>query len=448
MSLFAALSIAGQALLSNKVALNSTTKNINNAYTDGYSREEAVFEDIPGSGVSVRELRRLFDSALFKQWVAANHQSSSYQEQEVILSQVEAVLNDAQGSGFSKELEAFFNSLNDVAVNPDDLAARNSFLSAAQTLVGRIRQTYSSLEEIEVSSKSQLVESVNSLNRLLSELSGLNRFIPLQKGSFEYNQYLDKRDQLIREISSLIEVKVKFNDDGTVDLFTAKGHPLLLGDRALTVSFDEDKYGIRLWVNGTDLAGELQGGKIGGLLKGIELVREWKERINKFVSAFAGEVNRQHAQGYDLYGEEGEELFVSDNGQPLDASNIALAFTDPKKVAAAASVENLNSDNENAKKLIELSQVKWSELDGLSFSEYYGTQIVSALGAKLSTVKNLRENSAFRVESLESKIGELSGVNLDEELLKLTQYQRAYEAATKVVSVSDELLETILGIVR
>ena len=448
MSLFGALSIASQALLSNRIAINSTTKNINNAYTEGYSREEPVFADLPGAGVSVEELRRVFSSALFKQYISANQEKEAYSQEYSILSQVESVFNDAQGSGLSEAINAFFSSLHDVALNPDDIAARESFLGAAQTLVGRIRQSYNSLEEIENSYISKLNDSVDKLNRLLEELAEVNGSLPAFKGSSTYNQYLDERDRLVEEISSLIETRVTFNSDGSVNLYTAKGFALVLGDRAFKVSADRDDDGIRLKVNGTDISPSLKGGALGGIIRGIESVKLWKERLNQFTSVFAQKINEQHQAGYDLYGEAGGELFTSDNGQPVDASNIVLAFTDPKRLAAASSPDNLNADNENVKELIELGEEKFSELEDMSFGEYYSSEIVGALGSKVADIKNLYDNSSLRSDAIKEKVKELSGVNVDEEMIRLTQFQRAYQSAARIVTVSDELLETILNMVR
>ncbi|MEO2066060.1 MAG: flagellar hook-associated protein FlgK [Desulfurobacteriaceae bacterium] len=448
MSLFGALSIASQALLSNRIAINSTTKNINNSYTEGYSREEPVFADVPGSGVSVEELRRVFSRALFKQYVSANQEREAYSQESTILSQIESVFNDATGSGFSEALNYFFSSLHDVALNPDDIAARESFLGAARTLVGRIRQSYSSLEEIGETYYGKLLNSVDRLNQLLKELSQVNKFIPLSKGSPTYNQYLDQRDKLVEEISSLIETKVTFNENGTVNLYTAKGFALVLKDRAFKVSVDRDSSGIHLKVNGSDISSSLKKGSIGGILSGIGLVEEWKRKLNEFTSVFAEKVNQQHKAGYDLYANKGGDLFTSDNGQPVDASNIVLAFDDPKKLAAASSTLNLNADNENVKALIDLGQERFSELNDLSFGEFYASEIVSALGSKVASVKNLYENISLRFNAVKEKVKELSGVNVDEEMIKLTKFQKAYQAAARVVTVSDELLETVLGMVR
>ena len=445
MALFGALSIASQSLLSNQIGIRTTNRNINNVYTDGYSREVPIFADVPASGVSGEEIRRIFSRAYFKRLISENGENEGLKTYKDILEQIESLFNDQIGSGISEALNNFFNSMNDIAVKPDDIAARESFLSSAKTLVGRIRDTYSSLEEIRETSKKQLIDTLGELNRLTEKLKEINKNMLLYRDSSDrFNQYLDERDRTVKEISSLIDVKVVYLPDSRVRLFTAKGAPLVLEEQSFNVNYENG----RLTVNGVDITNDLKGGKIGGIVKGLEKTDEFMERLNNLVSTFATKVNQQHEAGYDLYGNTGIALFSSDNGEPIDASNIVLAFDDPKKVAAAADPNYLNSDNTNIKRLIELGNTTYSELSDLSFSEYYATEVVSKVGGDVKEVKDLLKSSDFRLQSIEEKVKELSGVNLDEELVNLTKYQRAYQAAARIVTVTDELLQTILNMKR
>jgi len=145
MSLFYSLSIAGQSLLTHKNAINTTNSNISNVYTDGYSRKIPQLANIPTGGVELKTVERAFNQAYFNRYVNTNNLKTGYENYKDILQQVESVFNDIQGSGFADELNQFFNSFNDIAVNPDDIAARYSALSKAEALVGRIRNSYETL---------------------------------------------------------------------------------------------------------------------------------------------------------------------------------------------------------------------------------------------------------------------------------------------------------------
>jgi len=251
------------------------------------------------------------------------------------------------------------------------------------------------------------------------------------------------------EISQLIDTKVYIREDGTVDLYTAKGFALVLGEEFKRVEFSTDTANNPvLKVSGVDITQEFNNGIIGGYLKGIDYIDKTMDALNTFTTEFATQINNQHEAGFDLNGNTGISLFKADNGASvIDASNIALNFEDPTMVAAALDVNNLNGDNTNIKALIALKDQTFSNLDNLSFSEFYNTKIVTAIGSELEHTKDLRESSDFVLQSIDEKMKDLSSVNMDEELLNLTRYQRAYEAASKVVSVTDELIQTILNMV-
>jgi flagellar hook-associated protein 1 FlgK len=452
MAIFAALSIASQALLANTRAINTTNKNISNVYNENYSREEAVFSDSPSMGVSIETVRRIFDRALFKRFISQNQEAVSLQEYQNVLEQVESVFNDLQGSGFSSELEEFFNIMNDIAVNPDDIAARSELISVAKSLVGRIRDSYDTLQEIKSVSIKKIRDQIDLLNEDLAHLAEINKNIKIfQSFPEKLNTYLNERDRLLKEISGLIDAKVTFNDDGSVNLYTAKGFALVIDGESKEVTFNLAGSEPQVLVSGTDLTGEIQGGSIGGLLRGISFINNVVDKLNTLTNSFANRVNLTHELGFDLYGNSGIPFFLAGDGAPpIDASNIKInpnIENDPKRIAAAADTAYLNSDNENIKRLIALKDETWAELNGMSFQEYYTSEIITPIGAELEHTKNVAENSQFLLESLDEKIKELSGVNMDEELINLTRFQRAYEAAARIVTVTDELLQTILGMV-
>jgi flagellar hook-associated protein 1 FlgK len=453
MALFAALSVASQALLANRTAINVTNKNISNVYNKDFSREEAVFADLPGSGVSIETVRRIFDRALFKRFISQNQENASLQEYQNVLEQVESVFNDLQGSGFASELEEFFNIMNDIAVNPDDIAARSELISVAKSLVGRIRDSYDTLQEIKSVSIKKIKDQIQLLNEDLAQLAEINKNIKIFQSSPEkLNTYLNERDKLLKDISGLIEAKITFNEDGSVNVYTAKGFALVLDGEAKEVTFDVVDGNPKVSVANTDLTDEIQGGSIGGLLKGISYINEVVDKLNTFTTSLANNVNAVHTSGYDLYGNSGLPFFLAGGGSapPPNASNIIVnpdIENDPKKIAAAADTAYLNSDNENIKRLIALKDETWAELNNMSFQEYYTSEIVTPIGTELEHIKNLTENSNFLLESIDEKIKELSSVNIDEELINLTRFQRAYEAAARIVTVTDELLQTILGMV-
>jgi len=201
--------------------------------------------------------------------------------------------------------------------------------------------------------------------------------------------------------------------------------------------------------------------------------------LNDFTSVFAAAVNKVHREGYDLNGNTGTDFFrisPSSSSPILDASNIDVNIDDPNMVAAASDPNYTDSDNTNAKRLLNLkdtisgvftpaeessltgggltigsityasSSEDYSFIRKSSFSEFYGSRIVSSVGLELEGVKERYEDNSFLLDAVDRKLKEISGVNMDEELINLEKLQRAYEASARIINVTDELIKTVLSL--
>ncbi len=483
MSLFASLSIANQALIANKDAINIVNKNLSNAFTEGYKRRIPVLTSFPSGDVALNEIKRAYDQRLFNRFISTQNEASGLENYREVLEEIESVFNDIQGTGFSNEINQFFKSLNDVAANPDDLSARQSVIARAQELTGRIRNSYDMLQDTKNRLSETIKRNTDRINDILKHLAQLNKDIAGAKfDDPRRNTYMDERERLINELSKYIDIKLVFNGDDTVDITTVKGIPLVTGDKGEKVVFQRDENNNPvLSVRGLDITKQLKNGKIGGYIKGIEFLNKTVEKLNDFTALFAATVNKIHSQGYNLNGETNINFFSiapeSSKGY-LDASNIIVAVNKPEDIAAAKDPAILNGDNTNIKELIKIKD----SIDGIfsaseessilsgsltvnsieykinnpssynlikskSFYEFYNGNIVSKIGFEVEDIKNRYDHINVTLEALDSKMKEISSVNIDEELINLTKLQKAYQAAAKVISITDELMDTLLKMV-
>jgi flagellar hook-associated protein 1 FlgK len=123
-------------------------------------------------------------------------------------------------------------------------------------------------------------------------------------------------------------------------------------------------------------------------------------------------------------------------------SNISVALTDPRKIAAA-SAAGLPGDNTNALRIASLADAAVGSLGGATFSGYYGG-VVGKAGTLARDASDLQAfDDSLRAE-LVNRRESASGVSLDEEAVKLIAYQRAFEAGARMIKITDELLQTVL----
>ncbi|GAB6072151.1 flagellar hook-associated protein FlgK [Venenivibrio stagnispumantis] len=471
MSLFGILSLSGQALITNQIAINSTSKNMANVNTEGYMRENAVIADLPRGSIDIAKIERIFNANLYKRYIDLNQKSSSAESYKQLLTSIENLFSDNMGTGFASALNQFFNSLNDTIINPNDLSARYQVLTNAKALIGRIRETASNLDNIKQTTYKSLEDTINQINNLTSQLAQINKNIKIyQNDKSVITEYENQRDQIIKQLSDLINTKINYNQDGTVSVFTAKGFGLVVGNNSYNLSIQQDSNGFPIirWNNTNDITNDIQNGEVGGNLKGLNVLKQIYNDLNDFTTIFATVLNKQHSQGYDLNGNTGINLFKADNGaSKIDATNIALNISAPEDLALASDPNNLNSDNTNAKALLALkdningvltlaeettltgSLFTASNYDFIklrNFSEFYNTKLVGIIGSLKSDANQKADNAKALTDAVDAQIKSLSAVNLDEELINLTKLQRAYEASARIISITNNLLDTVINL--
>jgi flagellar hook-associated protein 1 FlgK len=143
-------------------------------------------------------------------------------------------------------------------------------------------------------------------------------------------------------------------------------------------------------------------------------------------------VNVQHQAGFDLAGHAGKALFSG-----TTADTIQLAVTNPDELAAA-SVPDGSFDGSNADKLADLARK-----DTGPDRKY--RQLVVDLGVEAQTVDRRVTVQTSVVTNTDAARNGQSGVSLDEEMTNLVTSERAYQAAAKVISTIDEMLDTIIN---
>ncbi|NPA04089.1 MAG: flagellar hook-associated protein FlgK [Epsilonproteobacteria bacterium] len=462
MSLLNVLAINSQALSSFQKGIDITNRNILNVNNKSYAREIPLFSELPQAGTTITEAKRIFDQRYFDRYLSENQKLAYYEELSSSLGVVENIFNDLQGGGFKEDLDQYYEAINDIIAEPDNIAARETFMEQSEVLVAKIKNSYQSLIDEKENLSLSIDGEVDEVNTLTQQLAKLNKAISTQppisvSDEEKYNSLLDERDKLLKELSSHLDMQVRYQDNGTVDVYSAKGHALVVFDRNFELSTSKEAvelqngltiYKTNVSINGVDLTNEFSKGSLGAKLETEEIINSTISKLNDFTISFADENNKIHKQGYGLDDTTDKLLFNNgtlDDDTNINVSNIGFNLQEPEQFAAS-SVEGEDSNNENAKLLYNLKDSEISTLDNKTFTDYY-IEMVSAISNQKSFADSMALESSQIVETLDRKLQEISGVNLDEELVQLTQLQTSYEAAARVLNVTNELLDTIMGIV-
>jgi flagellar hook-associated protein 1 FlgK len=332
------LSTSVSGLLAFQRALDTTSHNITNANTPGYSRQVAEFmtrnpqqsgNGWVGNGVDVTTIQRAYDDFLAGQSRTA---SSSYQQFNTYATQAGRVSNllGNTTTGLTTSLQNFINAFQAVADTPTSTPARQTLLSQADTLMQRLKSYDESLRGFDAQVNSQIESEADSITSIAKSLAKLNQEIVSAKGrsSQPPNDLMDQRDRLIDELATHVNVNVVAQNDGALNVFIGNGQPLVVGQTYGEVVSMQDSYdptrtvlGFKTATSTVDITKSLSGGTLGGMLQfRSEMLDPARNSLGRLSAGLAEVVNGQHNAGMDLNGQLGGDFFSTGPVQVLSHS--------------------------------------------------------------------------------------------------------------------------------
>lgn len=335
MSIF---SIGVSGLSAAQLALQTTSNNISNVYTPGYNRELTLVEDASlTGGIEVTGIQRQFDYFTSTQLNQATSQLKALEAYEVQVNQLDNLLADTE-AGLAPLMQSFFSSLSDLAAAPSDPAARQGVIGTANTLSAQFRAMGEYFENMQQGINTQIESEITQINNTAELISKLNSEIAIARARTgeEPNSLLNRRDQLVAELSERVDVRVYIQDGGAYNISIGNGQPLVSGSQSYQmVAIDSSLEPYKTVVGYQDSAGNVleldesifQGGKLGGLMTfRAETLDAVQNEIGQLAVSLAMEFNEQHMAGLDLNGDPGLEFFGI--GSPVtfsSAKNIGTA---------------------------------------------------------------------------------------------------------------------------
>lgn len=334
------LSTGTSALLAFQRALATTSHNVANIKTPGYSRQKVDFATADpqnygygdvGNGTRITDVRRVADQLAISRLLDGSGELARLKQLSTMADRVDAMFSDT-ATNVAGVWSNFFDSVSGLSSNASGSADRQNMLDSGKTLANRFQQLNTQLNNLNGEVNNGLIAGATEINRLAQEIAQLNGSIG-GNAATAAPDLLDRRDQLIANLVGYTGGTAVMQDGGLMNVYTAGGQALVVGTTASKVTTVTDPYQperlqLALESQGQKITieGKTLGGQIGGLLEFRDTVlTPAQAELGKLAIGMASSFNDVHRQGADLYGNMGGDFFTI--GNPRITANSANAGT-------------------------------------------------------------------------------------------------------------------------
>jgi flagellar hook-associated protein 1 FlgK len=438
-----------------QASLNTTSQNIANLQTKGYTRQGVLLNAVApgvgtsgaGFGVKVTALLRFSDAYKTQQLWRANTEYASYTQAQPYLSQLEQVMGDAK-AGLSVGIDDFFKSLNAVGVDPTSTPLRGQVVHTAEALAQNINSIYQLTRTQQLSIAQQRQSVVPQFNTLTASIATLNNRITSASAlGTNASALIDERDRAIDELASLAALEVLPQNDGTTTVSLKGGQPLVVAGVAATLALDSTStLQVKFGNNSFALDDTRLGGRLGGIGKmEKDTLLPLQASLLDLAQQITTMVNTQHAAGFTLGPPPvaGGDIFQFNGGGTGGIMSVVAGFD---STDLAFSSDGMPGDSGNLQALIDLKNqtVNLTSVGAVILGDA-DTQLVGKLAveskqnqAQITTATTIRQQA-------EDDWASTSSVNKDEEAVNLVEFQNMYQANMKVLSVANNLFDATLA---
>ena len=497
--LFGNLNSAARALQAQQMAIQVTGRNIANVNNPEYSRQRVLLGERfsvltsngpEGSGLEVLEVQQLRDTLLDRQVVRQAGDVESWNAQLSALSDAEIALGDrvdsastptsvtdtgASTSGLGGALDDFFNGMETLAASPAEIPNRDAAIQSAQIFCDRINNADNRLATLQDDLERQLSADADRVNFLLQDVAHLNAQIRdadamLSGGAADL---IDRRQADLEGLAKLLKFEVSIPSDAPNQVSILIGNQVVVNYGVLPkgsnpvayVAATPNSNGLyplnptspsQITVSGMDISSSITSGAMCGRYTSMTgSIATLRSKLSLLAQQVATAVNAQYTP------EQATEFFQTGLATGLIQVNTALSAstlaTGPK-ADPSGSLVNSNTNAGDSTFIKAIASVR---------SKLFSTASIPAAGATAGVIDGrlgdfVRTTVASLAQSVQSagtradeakvidtairaQRDAVSAVSLDEETTNLMQYQRAYQANAKVISVLDSMLDSLIN---
>jgi flagellar hook-associated protein 1 FlgK len=464
-STFGGINTALTSLYAQRRGLDVTGENIANVNTEGYTRQRVRMSPQAsnvrpgmyskttevGAGVKVSAVERLRTEYLEDRGRAEHANSAYLGTRTAAYDQIESVLAEPSDTALQARMHDMWDGWNDVANNFNDPSTRSALIEKSRTVAVTLNQTHASLADQFDANRSGTAAYVDQVNTLATSIADMNQQVMVAQGAgLEANELRDQRDVQVMKLAELVGASAHAKDNGAVTVYI--GNATLVSDfNVRTVALDgpttldavssTDKITLKWNDTGTTAA---TGGAMGSMLDTMNsVIPGIVTQLDAVAASIATTVNDAVTFGYDVNGDLGVPFFDG-----VTAKDIKLVIDDPAQVGfskgdpKAPPVPPLGNpaalDGGVADSLNDVGNA------GDGPDAVYRTMI-GQLGVAAQSAGRRSEVQDSVTDQVDVARESEAGVNLDQEMTHLLMYQRGYEAASRVLTTIDSMLDQLIN---
>jgi len=448
--LIQALETGKLTLLNTQTQIQTVNHNISRADDKTYHRQTVKLVTNPplrngkfyiGIGARIQNILQGWDPLLEQRLFNSISLTEDYKTRSFYLGLLSDYTKDDGETGLSAALKAFWNSWDSFDANPEGAAEKQNVIKTAETLAAMIRETYNQLSKLSNDIDDDLSKTTNRINDILSQIADYNTKIRIAEGSgAQANDLRDQRYALIQELSQYMPIKISTSDDWKTITITTDdslwGPPIDLvtstGAQSITASIDNNG---TLKINDKTLD-DPQGGKLSGLAQAKKQIQETMSNLDTFTKLLSSNVYFNDINVFSSSSAESVDVEITTS----DLSLAANTSKTPNTPSQAYQISNLQ--NTPISKLQNTTMLS----ENMTFSEYL-SQIQNSIGTAKQSADDKKEFYSTLRSTMEQKQQSVAGVSIDEELVDLIKLQHLFQAASKVIQTTSQLLDTVVHMV-
>ena len=475
--LFNTLNTATSGLRGQQTALQTVGHNLANTNTEGYSRQRVTMAaGIPntaagvghiGSGVVISGITRIADDYVNDQLRDGNSILERYETTSEMLGQLELIYNEPSDTGLATQMTEVFNKWNYLAANPELATAKTMVVRQSETFVSTLNHMGNQMNTLAKDTERQIQQEVKNFNGLTKQLYDTNKqiFEATVQGN-RPNDLLDQQDRILADLNNIVGVKIeRDNYNRALVSVSTEGEDLELVtiDKSVEISYDILNATINVDIEANDTAIQVERGTIKGLQVALEVIEDKKADLETFANDFATAVNMIHAGGET---DADNQFFnIAENETGLLSVNQKLV-ANPNLVNAGKDFgeEAIAGDGSRAKAIADLqmsgvggvydeASMRFVPGNGSVFSDKAQgstlfnryNDMVTDMGIEKQQADNMAANQTDLVALLDQRRESISGVDINEEVVNMIQYQSGFQANARMISVISEMLDTLIN---